>query len=138
MKKLLPILILLLVLLLGFLFIKRNGPSDSPTAVWEQETEAKIEAIQLFDEFLNDETGANEKYLNKIIEVSGEVSTVRSNEAGTSVILKTNDPALGVRCRFERNPGKELERYSVGQHVRLKCLCSGMVQDVELVQCKEK
>ncbi len=115
-----------------------NEPSDKPATVWEQKTEVKVDARSLFDEFVRDETGANEKYLNKIIEVTGEVSTAQTSNGSSSVVLRTNDPTYGVRCRLERGPGDETKRYEVGQSVSFKCVCSGYVQDVEMVQCVEK
>ena len=115
-----------------------NGPSGSPATVWEQETEIRVEAVSLFDAFIQDESGANEKYLNKITEVSGTVSTVRTTEGSTSVVLRTNDPVHGVRCRLDRKPGQSDKKYEVGQNVRFKCVCNGHVQDVEMVQCVEK
>lgn len=138
MKKLLPILLLLLILVGAFLFFRGNRPSGSPTTVWEQDTEVEVDAVNLFNAFVQDEAGANEKYLNKIIEVSGEVSTVSTGQGSTSVVLRTNDPTYGVRCRLERQPGGDQKRYAVGQNISFKCVCSGYVQDVEMVQCKER
>ncbi|MBI5913982.1 MAG: hypothetical protein HY842_01280 [Bacteroidetes bacterium] len=138
MKKLLPILLIVALLVVGLLFLKRSGPG-SPATVWEQKTEMRVEAVAFFDEFIQDETGANEKYLNKIIEVSGEVSTVRSGSQGSvAVVLKTNDPAFGVRCRLDQPPGSTTPTFQVGESVTFKCVCSGHVQDVEMVQCVEK
>ena len=138
MKKLLPLLILMIVLAFTFLLLQVKEPSGKPATVWEQETEIRVEAASLFDDFLSDETGANEKYLNKVTEVSGEVSTVRTGQGGQSVVLRTNDPTYGVRCRLDRKPGQGSKNYEVGQAVTFKCICSGFVQDVEMVQCAEK
>ncbi len=138
MKKLLPLFLVLALLVVAFLFFRGNGPSTSPATISEQPTELKVEAAQLFAEFIQDETGANEKYLNKITEVTGVVSTMQKGENGTSVKLRTTDPAHGVRCRFDQKPGQSEKKYEVGQSVRFKCLCSGFVEDVEMVQCVER
>ena len=138
MKKLLPIFFLLALAIVAFLFIRGNRPSGSPASIWEQATEVKIDAISLFEAFQQDEAEANEDYLNKIIEVTGKISTVRSSENGLSVVLATNDPTNGVRCRLDNGPGQGHDRFEVGQTARFKCLCSGYIQDVEMVQCKEK
>ncbi|MCF8246138.1 MAG: OB-fold putative lipoprotein [Saprospiraceae bacterium] len=138
MKKLLLFVFLLVLVVGAFLFFRGNSVSGSPATVGEQDTDIKVEAAQLFAEFIQDETGANEKYLNKITEVTGVVSTVQKGQGGTSVVLRTNDPAHGVRCRFDQKPGREENKYKVGQTLRLKCICSGYVQDVEMVQCVER
>jgi hypothetical protein len=140
MKKLLPILLLLTLLVLVFLFLRSNRSykTSNPTMVWEQDTEVKISATDLFNAFINDEAGANEQYLNKVVEVEGVVSTVRKGQSSTSVLLRSNDPAYGVRCRLDRQPNGESPDFKVGQNIRFKCICNGYVQDVEMVQCKEK
>ena len=138
MKKLLLLLLLLILLVGAFLFFRGNRPNGTPATVWEQPTELKVEAAQLYADFVQDETGANEKYLNKITEVTGVVSTVQTGQGSTSVLLRTDDPAHGVHCRFDQKPGRNVKKYERGQNVRLKCLCSGYVQDVEMVQCVER
>lgn len=140
MKKLLPILLLLTVVILLFLFLRRNRSSETPnpTMVWEQETEVQIKAVDLFNAFIHDEAGANEQYLNKVVEVEGVVTTVRKEQGITSILLRSKDPAYGVRCRLDRQPNGESPEYEIGQNVRFKCICNGYVQDVELMQCKEK
>ena len=138
MKKLLPLLILVIGLVAIVMLFHRNGPSDKPATVWEQKTEMVVDAVNLFEEFARDETGANEKYLNKVTEVSGVVSTVRADQGGQSVVLRTNDPTSGVRCCLDRKPGQDGKNYEVGQTVTFKCICSGYVRDVEMVQCAER
>lgn len=138
MKKPLLFLFLLVLVVGAFLFLKKNGSSSSPATVIEQTTEVKVEAAQLFAEFIQDEAGANEKYLNKITEVSGVVASFQTGQGSPSVLLRTNDPAYGVRCRFDQKPGQAANKYKVGQSVRFKCVCSGYVQDVEMVQCVER
>lgn len=137
MKKLLPVFLVLGVLaFLVFLFVKSNRPSSAPATIAEQATEASVEATALFEAYQRDETAANELYLNKIVKVSGVVA--RSEErvgGGGVVLLRSNDPELGVRCRLDLRPGQAAKRYEAGQSVTFKCLCSGLVQDVELVQC---
>lgn len=138
MKKLLPLLILVIALVTIVMLFHVYRSSDKPATVWEQKTEAKVDARSLYDEFVRDETGANEKYLNKIVEVSGEVSTTQTSSGSSVVVLRTNDPTYGIRCRLERGPGEDAKTYKVGQSVTLKCVCSGFVQDVEMVQCTER
>jgi len=138
MKKLLLFLFLLILVVGAFFFFRGNRSGGSPATVWEQTTDVKLEATQLYADFMQDETGANEKYLNKILEVTGVVSTVQNGRGGTSVLLRTSDPAHGVRCRFDQKPGQSERKYEVGESVQFKCVCSGFVEDVEMVQCVER
>jgi hypothetical protein len=136
MKKLLPLFFVLVLLVGAFLFFRSNRPSGSPATVWEQATEVEVEASQLSRDFAQDEAAANEKYLNKITKVTGEVGSVQSGQYGTVVHLKTEAPAPGVRCRLDRKPGESDKNYEIGQTITLKCLCSGFVNEVEMAQCE--
>lgn len=136
MKKLLPLFFVLVLLLGAFLFFRSNRPSGSPVTVWEQATEVEVGASQLSRDFVQDEAAANEKYLNKITKVTGEVSAVQSGQYGTVVHLKTEAPAPSIRCRLDRKPGETDSKYEIGQTITLKCLCSGFVNEVEMVQCE--
>ncbi|MBI1227503.1 MAG: hypothetical protein GC192_19885 [Bacteroidetes bacterium] len=138
MKKLLLFFFLLALIVIAFLFLRGNRPNGSPATISEQPTENKVDAAQLYAEFMQDEAAANEKYLNKITEILGVVSTVTKGPSGTNIILRTNDPDHGIHCRMEEKPGQTIRKYEVGQSIRLKCLCSGYIQEVELVQCVEK
>lgn len=136
MKKLLPLFFVVILILGAFLFFRSNRPSGSPSTVWEQVAEVEVEAAQLYREFEQDEAAANEKYLNKITKVTGEVGMVQSGQNGMVIHLKANGQSAGVRCRVDRKPGDTDKVYEMGQMVTLKCLCSGFVDDVEMVQCK--
>ena len=60
-----------------------------------------LTAQQLFDAFKANETDANAKYLDKAIELSGEVADITTNQDGNTVVnFKTNDPLFVINCTF--------------------------------------
>jgi tRNA_anti-like len=92
----------------------------------------KIEAAALFTEYSNNEQAANTKYLEKILEVSGEVTSVTKNAEGfTVVLLKTDDLMFGVNCTLEQ---KDV-LVKKGDKVTLKGICTGYLTDVVLIRC---
>lgn len=137
MKKLLP-LFLVAIALIAIVLLLRRSPGEytmNPTTVPEQDTEVRITAVELAAAFEQDETGANEAYLNKIVEVSGHIASANEGGNGATLILATNSEQTQVRCRMDRAPGEDHPSFKVGESIRLKCVCSGYVKDVEMVQC---
>ncbi len=89
----------------------------------------RITATAMFDSFTNNERAANISFLNKTIEVTGNVTEVKFNQSGKTVIyLKSADPMFGVNCTFKQNPGK----ISKGENIIFKGICTGYLSDVIL------
>jgi hypothetical protein len=95
------------------------------------EAEFKLSAIELYTEFDADENAANTKYQNKVLEITGEVVEVSSEEGGNPTIsLKTEGFGV-VKCTLESVPSsQELERISIGGNLTIKGECIGMLLDV--------
>jgi hypothetical protein len=92
----------------------------------------QVTAQAIMDAYSADEKKANTVYLDKAIEVNGEVSDLAKNEAGKTVIsLKTNDPMGGVRCTMKEDVGN----IKKGDNVTVKGICSGYLMDVTLIEC---
>jgi len=76
--------------------------------------------------------GANEKepkYLDKAVQVSGEVLEAKTNQQGKTVcILKTDDPFFGINCTFKDN-----QILKVGEQVIIKGICTGYLPDADVV-----
>jgi hypothetical protein len=54
------------------------------------------------------------------------------SEGRTEVILETGDPLAGIVCSFESAAPPAIV---VGDTVRVKGVCTGMLMDVVLVRC---
>lgn len=99
------------------------------------ETELTIPANDLFLAYEADENAANEAYLNKVIEVTGLVREVKTNEAGFPVVvLETDDMMFGVICEFESKTPLPKD-VQVGALITIKGLCNGKLLDVVLNRC---
>ena len=92
----------------------------------------QVTAQAIMDAYSTDETKANSLYLDKAIQVSGEVNGVSKNEAGKTVIsLKSSDPMGGVRCTMKEEPSN----ITSGSTVTVKGICTGYLMDVTLIDC---
>ena len=107
----------------GYLYYLNNKPHRDVT----KEKGVSVAADQLFTDFSTNEAAANQKYLNKAIEVSGEVAEVKKNQdSSTVVLLRTSDPVFGVNCTFKEDPGN----IQPGSQVTFKGICTGFISDV--------
>ncbi len=95
-----------------------------------QEKGVQLSAQKLFDAFKANETEANTKYLDKAIELNGEVSDITTNQDGKTVVnFKTNDPLFVINCTFKTNPGE----LKPGQTIIFKGICTGYIPDANVV-----
>jgi hypothetical protein len=84
--------------------------------------------------FEADEKAASAKYINKIIEVSGEIATVKKGEKNTmNVSLKTGSDLSSVICTFPVVP--DTTKLKAGNQVTVRGECSGYLMDVLLNNC---
>lgn len=97
----------------------------------KDEKAVSITAQQIFDAYSKDEKSANTLYLDKAIQVSGEVKSIKTNQQGkTVVMLKTGDEMFGVQCTL-----KEAAALKEGDQVTIKGICTGYLMDVVLIDC---
>lgn len=129
MKKLILIGGLLGILVGGFVgYSLYNKPHRN---IATEDADFKLSANDLFDEFDADEKAANEKYLDKVIEVTGDLIEISVNQDGKSVLTLEAENAMigGVMCTMKEETKIENGNYS------LKCRCTGFLDDVILVDC---
>ncbi|MCU0320765.1 MAG: YceI family protein [Chitinophagaceae bacterium] len=92
-------------------------------------------ATQFVQEFLDNEDAANKKYLQKdssIIEISGEVEKLESDEMGTVIYLKTNIEGTVISCRLQ-------DKVTVqnGSTITVKGIFTGFIMgQIQLSECK--
>ena len=92
---------------------------------------AVIAASALFTEFESDEATANEKYLNKTVQIKGIVEEVtETTEGGMTAVIKGEGDMFGVQCSF-----LEIEELKPGAEVSIRGKCTGYLMDVNLARC---
>ncbi len=127
MKKLLIILFLFIVsgAIVGiYLF---NKPVES---IERMQSDYTINASELLVEFEDDESKANSKYLDKVIEVNGKVDKVENNEDKTTIYLNAGNPMSNIIFQLE-TPSSAIQ---TGEVLTFKGICTGYLMDVVLVR----
>jgi len=93
-----------------------------------------VTAAELSKEFEGDENVANSRYLNKVIEVSGIVGTIKTvDENITRFTLETGNPMSAVICTF--SPVTKHTDFEQGKEITVRGECSGFLMDVLLNNC---
>jgi len=93
-----------------------------------------ITSVDLQKAFEDDEAVALTKYVNKIIEVTGTVESIKGVEGNiASVVLKTGSGLSSVICTLssQSDPAELVS----GNEVTIRGECSGFLMDVLLNNC---
>ncbi len=110
----------------GVVYYVYNKPHRDVTS----EKGVQLSAQNLYDAFRTNEDAANKLYLDKAIELNGEVADVSTNQDGKVVVnFKTSDPLFVINCTFKDNPGT----LSPGQNITFKGICTGYIPDANVV-----
>lgn len=95
-----------------------------------------VEAAQLVEVFEQDEAAANEKYLDKVIEVNGVVKDVLKSDNSVTILLGDPEAMSSVSCSLSPEGSREAGNITQGSLVTIKGICSGMLLDVALTNCE--
>lgn len=96
-------------------------------------------AINLFEEYNSNEEAGNLKFLNKVIQVTGDIVDISNEGYEVSIIL--SDEMEGVNCLLDSmeivNNKTEINTLKTGDNITLKGKCDGfdMIMGVVLTRC---
>jgi hypothetical protein len=103
-----------------------------PKNAGELSVDYTLTADELVAGFAENEEAGIKKYNTKVIEVTGEVSSVTKNEKKTDVLLSTEDPLSGVNIQLIPDEGEKAQKLKEGMKVTIRGICTGKLSDVEL------
>jgi hypothetical protein len=127
---LLPVLILLSVALWA-IYEYRKPHADAG----DKTTNIYITAPDLYNDFAKNETTANAKYLDKIIEVTGTINDIQTANGALIVMLNANQMMGGISCKMFDVKNNSFQN---GEKIIVKGKCAGFLSDVNLVDCVVK
>ena len=129
MKKLIVPFILLVIVAIGAGYYMYNKPVES---LDNKKADVSVTADQLVADYEADEKTANDKYLGKVVQVSGKVTEVSAEEGKNKIHFETSNPMALVITELDE--GNSAEGISAGQEATVKGLCSGYLSDVIIVR----
>jgi len=96
-----------------------------------KEKAVTLTAEQLYQAFKDNEQLANQKYLDKAIELTGRIAQITTNQQGQTVIdFNTADSTVTINCTFKSKPALNLK---MGDSVHFKGICTGYIPDMNVV-----
>jgi len=94
-----------------------------------------IQATALLSEFEKNEAKANQKYMDKVVEVNGTIAEITIDQKGSTVVaLRNTDAFSGVLCTLQ-DSDDAIENYAIGKSIKIRGVCTGMLMDVVLNKC---
>ena len=122
---------ILLICLAGWGLYKVYKPHRN---VEGEDAVAILTATGLYNDFSTNESQANQKWVGKILEVKGVLSSI--TEAGNYVSLNLAAAADGgVNCSVLKKDMPQSNKISKGDSIIVKGKCTGFLMDVNLVDC---
>jgi hypothetical protein len=93
-----------------------------------------VTASALQKAFEDNETAASSMYINKILEVTGKIASIKSAEnKAMSISLETESNISSVICTFPAVSDPAI--FKTGDEITLRGECSGSLMDVLLNNC---
>ncbi len=132
MKKYLKIIVGLVVIgIIAAIAVGLYVFRKAPESVANKKADIIVSCKQLVSEYETDEQAANQKYLDKVLEVTGIVADISNDSSGINITLRDNESIQGVVCRIvEKNDFSD--NISVGDSITVKGICTGYLMDVIL------
>lgn len=129
MKKVILPLVLIVLVAISVGYYMYNKPVESLN---NKAADITITADQLLADYEADEKAANDKYLGKVVQVSGKVSDVTTEDGKNKIHFETSNPISLVITELDE--GNSAEGVAAGGEATVKGLCSGYLSDVILVR----
>jgi hypothetical protein len=118
-----------IALIIGYV-VYANFLKTAP-AMSKLKAEYSVSAVDLYTEYDSNEETANQKYQNRVIEITGEIMLVIKDEGFNPIInLKTEGFGV-VKCTLETQmTTEELNKVRTNTSLTLRGECIGMLLDV--------
>ena len=130
-KKILITLVLLVALGAGmgyYMYAKKVPTLESVTADY------KVDANDLILEFEADEAAALQKYEDKVLEVTGEIISVKNDSTNSNILLEAEESMMMdvVSCSFKYTQPSEVKK---GMTATIRGRCQGYNMGAILNNC---
>ena len=95
-----------------------------------------VSAKDLFEDYKANEIAADQKYKDKVLEVTGIVDSIAKDITDTMYVALKADQYIGsIQCYFDDAHGGQLANLKKGMKVSVKGKCVGKMMNVLLKGC---
>lgn len=100
--------------------------------------DATMTAQALYEAYEQSEDEANNIYLGKTIQITGEINAINlTDNKIESIGLETGDMLTGLTCLLDEVDSDHRADFKKGERVTFNCKCNGKLMDIELNRCVE-
>jgi hypothetical protein len=128
-------IIFILVLIVGGAVIGLKMFFKPHADISEMETEFKVEATVIMDEFQKDENAATLKYSEKPIEINGRLITKNKLPNGTDLLV-LEDEMQGISCQLDSSWSATnqsvIRSLEPGNQITVKGICKGYLMEIKV------
>jgi hypothetical protein len=122
---------LILICAAGWGIYKVTKPHQN---VEGEQAVATLTAENLYHQFVSTENIANKKWIGKVIEITGIISSV--NETGNYISVNlAASPEGGINCSVLKSEMEMPDMLKKGNPIVIKGKCTGFLMDVNMVDC---
>jgi hypothetical protein len=128
MRKAIFISLLVAIVVIGaavyYVFNKphRNVVKEEPTF--------SLTSDQLLADYDKDTSSANRKYLDKVIQLKGQIfDMIIDQQGGVVIVLNDGKSMFGITCTISDNSKEASKKYQKGKEISLKGICTGGTVD---------
>lgn len=133
-KKNIPVFASIILLLLTAFFLKEYF--RKPADVMGMQPSIKTTVADIVDLYENDEAKANKLFLDKTIQINGAITEiVNQQDTLINVFVGDTNSLHKVSCLLDKRHFNSIKKYTAGQQITLKGICTGFLMDVELNRC---
>jgi len=101
----------------------------------KSKTDVTITAQNFINEYIQDEISADKKYVEKIIQVKGEIYSISTLKGDSVITLKFPDLESSVICYLLPEENIKTLKFKKGQSITIKGICKGYLLDINMVKC---
>ena len=130
MKTVIKVLAALAIILLIAYLVVVNLPQAN---IKGKDADEKITAVALYDAFSRNETSATKKYTGQVVQLTGEIDEIYTDEKNAPVVVlrsSEGDPVSVVT--LEASQESKIANYREGDEIIVNAQCSGKLMEVIL------
>lgn len=130
--KIIVIGLILIVVSLFFIINLYNKPfADTKNST----PKLKVTSQEILNDFEVDERLANEKYVDNLIQIKGEIADLSFDRGIGVITLKDTSGSSSIICQMLPEANLNVLKLKKGNQVFIKGVCAGYLIDIIVVRC---
>ena len=126
------IVLVLIIISLFFIINLYNKPFID---IKKSNPELEVTAQEILDDYLADEYSANEKYVDNLIQIKGEIAEISFDKGVSIITLKDRSGFSSIICHMLPEANLNVLKLKKGNQITIKGVCTGYLFDIMMVRC---